>query len=830
MSPQSFLIAYAAFASAAFLLVMFALRWYFRHRHSGSLQMQKTVVLVTITKEAAEKEEDKKKELKQKIAVVETFYTTLAATRSKDHIRDFFFGREDEISLEVVAHDGLVKFYIVMPTRQKQFVEQQLLAQYPSANVEVVEDYNIFTAKGEVFGAAMTLGKYRFLPLRTYQKMDSDPLDSLTNVMSKLADRDGMAYQILLRPARHGWGWRLRKIAHEMQRGKKLKQLLRKWGSTGVRRVWWSVWLLFSNPEKKKDKDEGGMGMNRITPGEEEMVKALEAKAGKAGFEANIRIIASGENSERVEQAMESLMHSFSQYDSLESSAHLKKVSVGPRVVRQFIYRTFDKRARLLLDTEELASMFHLPLPTTETPNIQWMTAKKAAAPVNVPREGLVLGYNEYRGVKTEIHIKREDRRRHMYIIGRSGVGKSVLQENCIIQDIINGEGVAVIDPHGDLVEAVLPYIPKNRIEDVVLFNPSDVERPMGLNMLEFHTEEQKDFAVQEMVAIFYKLFGQEMIGPMFEHYMRNAMLALMEDKEDPGTIVEIPRMFTDKEFRRKKLAKVQNVVVKNFWEQEYEQSQRGQQSADMLSYVISKIGRFLTNDMMRNIVGQPKSGFDFRDIMDKQKILLVNLSKGNTGEVNSSLLGLILVSKLQMAALSRANVAQSQRKDFYLYIDEFQNFITDSIATILSEARKYLLNLIIAHQYVGQLVQNNDTKIRDAVFGNAGTLAAFRVGVEDAEMLAKEFAPVFNEYDVINIEKYTAYVKLLIDNTASRAFNMKTYPPKKGGDARAAELIKQYSRLKYGRDRRIVEAEIRERSRLDSLGGRQAAPLEASL
>jgi type IV secretory pathway TraG/TraD family ATPase VirD4 len=392
-----------------------------------------------------------------------------------------------------------------------------------------------------------------------------------------------------------------------------------------------------------------------------------------------------------------------------------------------------------------------------------------------------------------------------------------------VIQDIQNGEGVAVVDPHGDFVEHVLANIPKERVDDVIVFDPSDADRPIGLNMLEAKDEAQKDFAVQEMIAIFYKLFPPEMIGPMFEHNMRNVMLTLMADIKNPGTIAEIPRMFTDPDFQKVWLAKLKDPVVRAFWEKEMAKTSDFHKS-EMLGYLISKVGRFVENEMMRNIIGQTHSGFDVREIMDKKKILLVNLAKGRTGEVNANLLGLIIVSKLQMAALGRADLPEEQRHDFYLYIDEFQNFITDSIATILSEARKYRLCLNIAHQYVSQLVQGQDTKIRDAVFGNAGTMIAFRIGVDDAETMAKEFAPVFNEYDVINVEKYTAYIKLLIDNTASKAFNMQTIPPRKG-DLEMAQAIKQLSRLKYGRDRRVVEAEIMERTAL-GMPERTAGPL----
>lgn len=830
MDALLFYFIYTFCAVVALALFVGELRHILHKHFKESFAAEKVMLLITVPKEGAETDDEKQKDLKQKIAVMETFFTGVHATRSRDPLVNYFYGRDDEVAFEIVAHQGVIKFYAVVPRSKQQYIEQQLQAQFPSAQLEEVDDYNIFLPNGVIMSQALSTGSAPFLPLRTYQHMDSDPLDALTNVMSKVGEGEGMALQILLRPADYAWGEKAQKMATEMQQGKSAKSALKKLNAGVVSKAFNGAWSLLSVGTKKKDAMTPDKPMYHLTPAEDELIKQLQGKSGKAGYEVNIRSIASSATRDRAQLMLDSMVQAFSQYDSLESPARFKKGGSGNHVVKKFIYRTFDAKHRMLLSVEEVSSIFHLPLPTTETPNIFWMVAKKAAAPVNIPKDGLLLGYNVYRGITTEIRMKDEDRRRHMYIIGKSGVGKSVLQANCIIQDIKNGKGVAVIDPHGELVEDILPHIPKERIEDVVLFDPSDAERPMGLNMLEFKSEEQKDFAVQELVAIFYKLFGQEMIGPMFEHYMRNAMLALMSDSENMGTVVEIPRMFTDKDFRASKIKRLNNVVVKNFWEQEYEQSQRGQQSADMLSYVISKIGRFLTNDIMRNIVGQQKSGFDFREIMDNQKILLVNLSKGKIGEVNSSLLGLIIVSKLQMAALSRASVASSERKDFYLYIDEFQNFITDSIATILSEARKYKLNLIIAHQYVSQLVNNNDTKIRDAVFGNAGTIMSFRVGVEDAEVLAKEFAPVFGEFDVINIEKFTAYVKLLIDNTASRPFNMHTFPPQPNGNPKIAEIVKQYSRLKYGRDRRIVEAEIRERSQLDKLGSRPQVPLEPSL
>ena len=551
---------------------------------------------------------------------------------------------------------------------------------------------------------------------------------------------------------------------------------------------------------------------------EEEAISRIQQKSSKSGFEMNIRIVVSAPSQASANSQLSGVIDSFAQYSGYQYSNGFKKKTPRnlTKFLNDFIYRNFNKRNQIIVNTEEAASLFHFPLPSSETPNILWLNSKQASAPVDMPSEGLILGHNFYRGQDTVVRIKKEDRRRHVYIIGKSGVGKSALISNMVLQDMRAGEGVCVIDPHGDLVDAALSNVPEERMDDVIYFDPSDTSRPMGLNMLEYKLDEQKDFAVQEMIAIFMKLFPPEMIGPMFEHNMRNVMLTLMADKEHPGTIVDIPRMFTDQEYQKYKVAKLTDPAVKSFWEDEMAKTSDFHKS-EMLGYLISKVGRFVENDMMRNIIGQPKSAFDFRDVMDNKKILLINLAKGKTGEVNSSLLGLIIVSKLQMAAMARANLPEEQRNDFYLYIDEFQNFVTDSIATILSEARKYRLDLTIAHQYVGQLVQDQKTQIRDAVFGNAGTMISFKIGVEDAETIAKEFEPVFNEYDVINIEKYQAYIKLLIDNTPAKPFQMQTYAPVVG-EIDKSNKIKEHSRLKYGVEKSVIQNDIVSRMNLGKL------------
>jgi hypothetical protein len=490
-------------------------------------------------------------------------------------------------------------------------------------------------------------------------------------------------------------------------------------------------------------------------------------------------------------------------------------------MIDDFIFRRFDEKRSMVLTGDELAGMYHMPLASTETPNIRWLTARRAPPPSNLPKEGLYLGMVEYRGVKTPVFIKRPDRMRHTYCIGKSGAGKSEYIANLAAQDIRNGDGLCIIDPHGDLVETVLGMVPKERADDVVLFDPSDLERPIGLNMLEAYSEEMKDFVCGEMVAIFYKLFGAEMIGPMFEHTMRNMMLTLMSDINDPGTIAEIPRLVVDPDFQKMWVKRVKDPVVLNYWEKEVAKTSDFHKS-EMFGYLTSKVGRFVENAMLRNIIGQQKSAINFREIMDNQKIFLIQLSKGKIGDINANLLGLIMVTKLQMAVMGRADMPAEQRKPFYVYIDEFQNFITPSIATILSEARKYALSLYLSHQYMGQLSPKGDTEIRDAVLGNAGTMLCGRIGIEDAQVLEKEFVPVFSAFDLVNAPKFSWNCKMLIDNASSRPFNFQAPPPVKP-DVRIAKAIRMLSRLKYGRDRSIVEQEIMERTQLG------AAPVMAA-
>jgi len=807
---------FAIILAAFFFIVVFSavLTW-FKSREEIKRSLNMALFLVTLPKQFKNETKEKEKNEKELVAVMEQFYATLAK------LDNSFWHGPSHFSFEIAVESASqeIGFYVGAPRKFEKLIEQQIHSFYATAQIERVEDYNIFMPNSFVAGKTLVLSRESLFPIRTYQNLEFDPLNNITNTLSKLPIGEGASAQILIKPVAGGWKYKSFHFIKQIQ-----KEGLQK--AFNSQKLISQIGKIFQTKPKKDPNNPAPEEIYKLSPLDEEAIKLIEGKANKTGFSVNIRIIATAPDQDRAKDIVEEIERSFSQFEwpNLNSFKIGKMESNKERSLSDFsynfIFRNFDKGKSMILNTEELASIFHFPTIVLETPKIKWLATKNAPPPQNLSEEGLVLGYNIYRGEETVIKIAKEDRRRHIYAIGQTGTGKSTFFAEMIKRDIAAGEGVCVIDPHGDLVDDVLTCIPENRAEDVIVFDPSDTVRPLGLNMLEVSNEDQKDFAVQEMITIFYKLFPPEMIGPMFEHNMRNVMLTLMADAEYPGTIAEIPRMFTDAEFQKAKVSKITDPVVRAFWEKEMAKTSDFHKS-EMLGYLISKIGRFVENSMMRNIIGQEKSGFNLREIMDNQKILLVNLSKGKTGEVNSSLLGLIIVSKLQMAAMSRTDIAQEQRKDFYLYIDEFHNFTTDSIATILSEARKYRLNLNIAHQFIAQLPEN----IRDAVFGNVGTLVSFRIGADDAEFVAKQFLPVFNEQDLINIDNYNAYVKLMIRGTVNRPFNMRVYPPTKGSNE-IALAVKELSRLKYGRPRELVEKRILERSMLGSSATRSPAAM----
>lgn len=812
----------------AFVLISLNLiRLYYLRKGRENIAFNLKVLLVKVPKELKKDDggsEKSQQQIQEMVGAMETVFATLGSLKAERGFMAWLTGRSDAFAFEIVSVKDKISFYVAVPAGMQAFVEEQIHAQYPNAQIDPVTDYNIFAPTGVTLGSYLTLKRPNYFPIKTYRALEADSINSLTNALAKIEAGDGAAIQYVIRSAKKEWRSEGVRVAKAMQQGKKLSEVTKTESLVGGLGKGIKDFATVKKADDKKEKES-----YRLSPREEEMVKGLEEKAAKAGLDVNVRVVVFSKTPEKAQRYLNDILNAFGQFNIYEyGNSFVKNMPRSQKgIIRNFIYRHFDENFRTVMNAEEAATVFHFPLPTTETPKINWLLSRKALPPSNIPTEGIMLGLSEYRGHNYEIRMKQGDRRRHMYVIGKSGSGKSVYQASLIKQDIEAGRGVCVIDPHGDLCDEVLEYVPKERADDVIFFDPADYERPMGLNMLEFDPAQpqQKTFVINEMLKIFDKLYDLKATGgPMFEQYMRNSILLLMEDPDSGCTLMEIPKVLSDDEYRNYKLSKCKSQDVKDFWQKEALKAGGESSLANMVPYITSKLSPFIYNDYMRPIIGQQKSAFNVREVMDGQKILLLKLSKGRIGDLNAYLIGMVLVGKILMAALARGDMAAEDRKDFYLYIDEFQNFLTDSISAILSEARKYGLNLIIAHQFIGQLTgKGGDNAIRDAIFGNVGTMVAFRIGVEDAEFLEKEFAPVFSMYDLVNVEAYTCNIKELIDNTASRPFNMKPVMPKRPKDKELSDMIRELSRYKYGRKRELIEAEIQERrdSTLSSeLGG----------
>ena len=804
------------------ILTLAGVGWFLvvKKRKMGRLTKSLDMVLFLVKMPKYAKPEEKQQQqniqnIKSVIGMMEQIYSNFLYLKEPNIIKRFLYG-QPRIALEIASEVGGsdISFYAAVPTEIEASLEEYIQGVYPGAVLEKIpQDYTVFEPGGKTACSYLKLKKPIYFPINTYRNLEGDPLASITNSLSKISPDEGAAIQIILRPCSLDLKDKGEKVLSRVMEGKNIEAAVAKARENALMKFFSAISEIIFLSKKSDTEIQERPKDASLKIVDDTTIEAIKAKIQKPVFETNIRLVGVGKDQWRADEILHIIQSGFSQFFSNFNG--FEPIKIKPRGLKRFIYdfsfRNFNKNQKNILNLEELSSLYHFPLPHIESPHLKWVKTKETAPPVELPATGMnLIGQAVFRSEEKEVYFASEDdRRRHLYIVGQTGTGKSSLLSEMIRQDIEQGRGVAVIDPHGDLIEQTLANVPKERTEDVVLFEPFDMERPCGLNMLEWDLPEQKDFAVSEMIAIFSKLFPPEIIGPMFEHYMRNAMLALMADKENPGTLVEIPRIFTDKDFMEERLAKVKDPLVRQFWLKEWSQT-TGETRSDMLGYVVSKVGRFVENEMMRNIIGQPRSGFDLDKIMNEGKIFLANLSKGQTGETNSSLLGLILVSKMQIAAMRRGIMPEEQRKDFYLYIDEFQNFTTDTIATILSEARKYRLNLILAHQFIPQLTE----EIKNAVIGNVGTVASFRIGATDAEFLEKQFEPEFSHYDLVNLDNFQFIVKMMIENKISSPFKVKTIKPNEG-NPKIKGPIKKISKLKYGRPRTIVEQEIMERAKL---------------
>ena len=729
------------------------------------------------------------------------------------------FRGEDFISFEYALVDGQVNLYISCPERISKLVEKKIAGFFQDVYLENVEKYDVVKGNDVVEIKQYCLKKDSIYPLKNYKYLNSDPLNDVVGSLSKLESNEGAAIQILISPVESNWQEAGRKKAQQMLNDEDEKK---------SKSDWWKPWkwlfilgkIILKGAESVTDgggDDKSLSGPKRKTQIAEEEIKAIDEKNTRVGFDTIIRVLISGQDENSVQQNMLNINSSLSLFSYTDGNSFTAEdIDDTDKLLKWFENRDFrkpfkfaKKQPKSILTADELASIFHLPnIRFNRAPVINWQNYKIAAPPINIPKDGILLGHNVYRGQKTEVKMKNEDRFRHFYVIGQTGTGKSSIFKSMIRQDILAGNGVCIVDPHGDLVEDTLKYIPKHRADDVIYFNPSDLDRPVGLNLLEAKTDAERDLVALDAMNIMIKLFNEEIFGPRIQDYFRNGCLTLMEDPEG-GSLTDIVRLFTDDAFQQMKVEKVRNPIVRSFWENQMANT-GAREKQEMIPYFAAKFGAFITNTMMRNIIGQTKSAFDFSQVMQEGKILLMNLSKGLTGDINSKLLGMIIVSKLQMAAMRRQSMAEEDRRDFYLYIDEFQNYVTDAIESILSEARKYRLSLNIAHQYIGQLVEKGDEKIKNAVFGNVGTKMCYKIGAQDAEYMSKEFAPVFSDQDLVNIDKFKAVMKLSIDNQPSVPFSIIPLNPYMDkGDPELGKAIKELARLKYGRDVEFVNREI---------------------
>ena len=746
--------------------------------------------------------------LKEIISSMEQFYAGMLSVADKENVGQQYFTLE----LAIPNYEDHFTFFVSVPTDKKELFEKQLLSVFPDVQMsERVNDYNVFSDSGATLSSVATLTENPILPLATYESFDHDPLNAIVNSFSKIdREGEGAAIQIVFNPK--GGDVTLKKFKSALQKlqdGTPKKEVFASVAQGAAHDIARGLGDFFKNSKKKEDKDESDKKIDQS------LIEQVQKKTESGIVMTNIRLVASSRTEGEADAILDDMEAAFNQFANTHGNSLKFKRTKGNAnkgLLKNFSFRMFSSGDALPLNMRELTTLFHFQNQALKgRDQLKTSNSHTAPAPILLPTDGVMIGINKHQGAEKEIRISPDDRLRHTYVIGQTGTGKSTMLKNMIIQDIKAGEGVCFIDPHGADIQDILAAVPPERYEDVIYFDPSHVERPMGLNMLEYNPAfpEQKTFVVNELFGIFQKLYGgvPESMGPMFEQYFRNATMLVIEDPESGNTLLDVSRVLADKGYRDYKLSKCNNPVVKQFWQEVAEKAGGEAALSNIVPYITSKFDVFLANDIMRPIVAQQKSAFNFREIMDGKKILLVNLAKGRLGDINSNLLGLIIVGKFLMASLSRVDSFGKDLPPFYLYIDEFQNVTTNSISSILSEARKYKLSLTVAHQFIAQL----EDDIRDSVFGNVGSMIAFRVGSEDGEFLEKQFAPTFTADDLMNIDNRNAAAKILVNGRPEKPFNIETVAPDIS-DPSKVEKLKELSYLTYGRARADVEEAVNAR------------------
>jgi len=748
-------------------------------------------------------------------------------------IIDFTPEVQEHLSLEMASSSDGIRFYVYTPAAFKNFVQSQIYAQYPDAEIREAIDYTKSIPAGSFVSATeISLSKEFTFPIKTFRDFEVDPLSAITSALEDVSEGEQIWLQVLVRPVDDFWQERGHEYVSMVREGVSPvtlsaqdividvgKQIMSLGGNAASN--------VLRGPQEVVEPRPGSQYV-RLSAGQELTLKTIENKLSKIGFETKIRLTTVAHSKEAAETKLSGLISSFKQY----STANVNSFEADPEspstdiLVKQYQERSFPEReaGNYILTTEELASIYHLPNISVQTPTISWTGAKKGEPPLDLPvSQATMIGQTMYRDSAIKFGIKRSDRRKHIYIVGKTGTGKTTVLKNMIIQDMRAGEGVAVLDPHGQLIDELLDFVPEDRIDDVVMFNPADSDNPVALNMLEMVDPKQKTLMADTLVDVFKKYFADSW-GPRLEYILKNCILTLLEV---PNTsLLSVIRLLTDRDYRKHIVGMIQDPQMKSFWNNEFAKMERNERLiTEAISPIQNKVGQFLNSELIRNIVGQPKSSIKVDEIINSGKLFFVDLSTGRIGANNASLLGAMIVSQLQFAAMRRVDIPENERRDFFMYADEFQNFATDSFAVVLSEARKYRLDLTLTHQYIEQMPE----AVKDAVFGNIGTLICFTVGPTDAHFLEREFEPVFMQNDLINLGRYEMYLKLQIDDTQSQPYSAVSLPPSTDSVNTKDRAISA-SRSRYGRSVENVEKIIKKWTETKFIPGQQPQPPQWSV
>lgn len=799
-----FVVLYSCFSIFLFVL-----------KEKSNFKRSKDLVFLNVVMPKQDSELDERKstlrDFRDSINRMDQLLASLKSVYSKDIVNKIL--GQDVFSFEYVLKDWEINFYVVIPSKYFKLFEKQINGFYSDAIIEETEEVNIFEGKKYVEGTYLYLAREYFYPIKTYQKLEVDPIENITNAFSKLWEDQSWAIQIMLKPIWDDWQHESATKSSEIMTWKKSNFTL-----NPLKLLFRGLSAIISPSDDEPQKDN-----SKTSALSQERAKTVDEKWDKTGFEVIIRIVVTWNKKSSVQWELISIISAFTQFNYPDFNGFkITKRHSNEKLVRNYLFRYFKKPFWLkykptILNTEEISSLYHFPHSKyNKSPDLRWQKFKVVQAPKNVPKEGLLIGHNLYRWINKPIYILPEDRFRHFYVIGQTGTWKSSILQVMARQDLANWKWIAVLDPHGDLAKDLMPFIPRERADDVIFFNPEDTWRPMGLNMLEAKTQDEKELVAMDAMNIMIKLFWSEIFGPRIQDYFSNAALTLM-DYPEWWAITDVVRLFTDELFQKERIKHVKNPIIKAWWDNTFAQMW-DREKKEIIPYFSAKFAPFITNSTIRNIIWQTKSSFDIFDLMQDWKILMVNLSKWELWDLNSELLGLILVSKIQIAAMRRQSIPKNERTDFFMYIDEFQNYITPSIESILSEARKYRLGLILAHQYLGQLEKSDaltksSLNLKSAVFGNVWTVMSYKVWPDDAEFLSKYYAPVFSDQDLTNVDKFKAVTKIAINNQPSTPFSLTPVNPyTEEWNEKLANAYKELSRLKYWRDVAFVDKEIKYR------------------